>query len=127
MNNLLFLLFISLFIVSCQNTKDNTESNSDNNELQEEQGKEAPDKIMHLQITGMMCEMGCGGTIRKNLKNDLAVTKVEFDFVPNQPQQTCRVYYDSKKHSETAVTNLIEELNDQQFKVSLDSITSTSR
>ncbi len=81
------------------------------------------DKMVEMEISGMSCEMGCGGSIRKALKETGGVHRVQYDFVEGRTKQTAKISFDSKLVNVDQMVKLIEELNDQQFSVGKTSST----
>lgn len=87
------------------------------------------DKMLTLEVKGMTCEMGCGGSIRKELKASGGVARVEFDFIEGEKVQTTKIYFDSDKVNEEEMMEIVTSMNDQQFtaiKVSSEGISTTS-
>jgi len=74
-------------------------------------------RLMTLELKGMSCEMGCGGSIRKELKATGSVARVEFDFVEGKKTQTAKISFDSNKLSEAEMVQIITSMNDKQFTV----------
>lgn len=74
-------------------------------------------RLMTLEIKGMSCEMGCGGSIRKELKATGGVARVEFDFVEGEKTQTAKISFDKNKVKEDEMVKIITSMNDQQFTV----------
>jgi Cu+-exporting ATPase len=74
-------------------------------------------KTIELEIEGMVCEMGCGSSIRKELKNTHAVAQCSFDFKEDRKQNTASISYDSTKITSKKIVAMVEKLNDGQFKV----------
>lgn len=68
-----------------------------------------------LGVTGMVCKMGCGGAIRKELLATNAVEKVEVDFVEDKEAQLITVYYNNSLSSKEKLLKVITEMNDKQF------------
>ncbi len=67
-------------------------------------------------VEGMVCQMGCGGSIRKELKLTGAVERVEVNFVEELKEQVVRVQYDSTKIAIQKITSILNSINDRQFK-----------
>ena len=63
----------------------------------------------------MVCKMGCGGSIRKELLATNAVEKVEVDFVEDKESQLITVYYNNSRSSKEKLLKVINEMNDKQF------------
>jgi Cu+-exporting ATPase len=74
-------------------------------------------KTIELEIEGMVCEMGCGSSIRKELKNTHAVSQCSFDFKEDRKQNSATISFDSTQISSQKIIALIEKLNDRQFNV----------
>ena len=70
-------------------------------------------------VEGMVCQMGCGGSIRKELKMTNAVERVEVNFIEEQKVQVVHVSYDSTLINTTKMTALLNAMNDRQFKAKL--------
>lgn len=73
-------------------------------------------QLMTIQVEGMTCEMGCGGSIRKALKATGAVERVSFDFVEGRKIQQASIYLDSTKVSSDELEKIIRTINEKQFK-----------
>jgi copper chaperone CopZ len=67
-------------------------------------------------VEGMVCQMGCGGSIRKELKLTGAVERVEVIFAEELKEQVVHVQYDSTKISTQKITSILNSINDRQFK-----------
>ena len=86
--------------------------------------KEAPVKVnvnktISLNIEGMVCEMGCGSSIRKALKDTKAVDRCSFDFKDERKVNVATISFDSTTISQDKIVSIISTLNDKQFKVNL--------
>ena len=77
--------------------------------------KETPNTILELDIEGMTCELGCGGSIRVGVKELGGIHRVRFDFKEGQKKQRAYVSYDSKKVDKNQIIEEIEKLNEGQF------------
>ena len=110
MKTALYLLFSLLFLTACNNSTiekkaskiEPTTSNTANTKLA-------------LSVQGMVCKMGCGGSIRKELLATNAVEKVEVDFVEDKEAQLITVYYNNSRSSKEKLLKVINEMNDKQF------------
>lgn len=80
------------------------------------------DRLLTLKIQGMTCEMGCGGSIRKELKATGGVQRVTFDFVEGRAVQTAMVFYDSKRVSDKQLTAIVSTMNEKQFNIKGESV-----
>lgn len=77
--------------------------------------KETPNTVLEVDIEGMTCELGCGGSIRVGVKELGGIHRVRFDFKEGQKKQRAFVSYDSKKVNKNQIIEEIEKLNDGQF------------
>ena len=73
--------------------------------------------LLTLEIEGMTCEMGCGGSIRKELKATGGVQRVKYDFLEGRKVQTATISFDNKKVSSKQMIGIITQMNDKQFTV----------
>ena len=109
-------LSLSLFLVAAcaekdQNHEQNSEETSENNVVV------TANKKLTLDIDGMVCKMGCGGAIRKELKATGAVSHVDFDFDEERTTNFATVYFDSELTNTSKIVKLITTINDGQFTV----------
>jgi len=83
--------------------------------------KEIPTVKSNAKITfdvaGMVCKMGCGGAIRKELIHAGGVERVQVDFVKEAKSQAITVHYDSTLTDIIQLKKRIEQTNDGQFTV----------
>ena len=77
--------------------------------------------VLTMEVEGMTCEMGCGGSIRKELKATGGVERVKFDFVEGAEKQKTYVYFDEAKVSEKDLKEIITTMNEKQFTISSSS------
>lgn len=61
--------------------------------------------------------MGCGGRIRKALKETCAVERVEVNYKETLEEQTIKVYYNKAKISPQQMLHILANVNDKQFTV----------
>lgn len=108
-------LFVSLlfFVSACSTDASNpTDEANVNNEAEV-----VPDRLLTMQIDGMVCEMGCGGSIRKELNKLAGVSAVEFSFEEERKTNTAKISFDKDKTTVDAIVKAISALNDGQFKI----------
>jgi periplasmic mercuric ion binding protein len=70
-----------------------------------------------FNVEGLVCKMGCGGAIRKNLLQAGGVERVEVDFVEEAKSQGITVHFDSTLTNVSQLKKRIEQTNDGQFTV----------
>jgi copper chaperone CopZ len=63
--------------------------------------------------------MGCGGSIRKALKETCAVDQVAVRYIDTLEEQTIVVNYDRKKIAPEQIISVLSKINDKQFEVRL--------
>jgi copper chaperone CopZ len=114
MNRSVFVLgFVGAILFSCS-----TETAEVSNETKTENVAQViPNKILSVEIEGMVCKMGCGGSIRKGLNETGSVSAVEFDFVDDREKNTAEIAFDSNSISSEEIVQAISKLNDGQFTV----------
>lgn len=113
-------LFISLVVVfsACNSTPETIV-------LRREKGQKTlktkviGTKKMTTEIEGMTCEMGCGGSIRKALKETGGVERVQYDFVEGRKKQVALITYDAAKIDAQKMLQLIQTINEKQFTAKL--------
>ena len=99
-------------------------SNNNKSEKKAELKKEV-NQVVHanaqldLEVEGMVCQMGCGGSMRKELKKTGAVERVEVNFIEGKDIQLVQVSYDSMLISPSKITTILNTINDQQFSAKL--------
>lgn len=76
-----------------------------------------PNRKLTLEIDGMVCEMGCGGSIRKELTATGAVSRCSFDFKGENVSSSATIEFDKDKITADQIAALIKKLNDGQFSV----------
>lgn len=77
-----------------------------------------PNHILTMEVSGMSCEMACGGAIREGLIETGAVARVQYiDFDMDQETNIAKVYFDDSKISEENIIEIVSTLNKKQFTV----------
>ncbi len=110
MKTSIYLLFSLLFLAACNNSTIDKKASTNVPAT----AKIANTKLA-LSVQGMVCKMGCGGSIRKELLATNAVEKVEVDFVEEKESQLITVYYNNLISSKEKLLKVINEMNDKQF------------
>ncbi len=72
---------------------------------------------VELGVKGMVCQMGCGGSIRKALKETCAVDRVEVNYIDSLEEQIIKVSYDRQKIAPEQMVGVLSKINDKQFTV----------
>lgn len=106
------LFFVSLFLFSCSST---TKTKQLKSEIKAE--KVVSNEILVAEVEGMVCKMGCGGSIRKELIQTNAVSKVDIEYEDGAKKQTIKIHYDNKLITQSEIVRKLEKINKGQFKV----------
>lgn len=79
--------------------------------------KSIPNSISEFNVTGMVCQHGCGGSIRKGLFEKEMATQVDVTFDEQTGLGNIAVYHNNIGVTTDQIKELIEDLNDGQFEV----------
>ncbi len=87
----------------------------------ENTGEQLPDvkadRLLVVDLEGMVCEKGCGGSIRAELYASNAVKEVSFDFDEERTVDVAKVAYDRNKITADKIVAIIAAANEGQFNV----------
>ena len=72
---------------------------------------------LNLGVKGMVCKMGCGGSIRKALKETCAVEQVDVSYIDSLEEQSITVFYDRNKIAPEQMISVLNTINEKQFEV----------
>lgn len=113
------ILFISVlaFGMSACSTDPSAQQEGQAVETENLHTKVNPDQVLSIEIDGMVCKMGCGGSIRKELYASEGVSECEFDFQEDRKTNTAKVFFDSDAISSEEILSIISKINDSQFTV----------
>ena len=125
--NLIIVGVLSVALFACESAKEpaedapKTENNkksvtpdtSDDFEVAEVDAN----RVLTLDLEGMVCSMGCGGSIRKELNATGAVANCEFDFEFERDVDVAIIQFDKNKITVDEIVAIVAEINDGQFKV----------
>lgn len=78
--------------------------------------------VAEFEVEGMVCEMGCGATLRKGLYETGFISEVKVDYDEENPSNAIKVYFDNKNITTDKMEEIIESLNENQFKANLISV-----
>jgi Cu+-exporting ATPase len=115
MKRIFLLVTIGLILTACS-----SEVQMDSNQTQDKLSNAelvVPNRLLTVEIEGMVCEMGCGGSIRKDLKAAGGVSDVTFDYKEDRNTNFVAVTYDSQRITEQEMIERLSNLNDGQFTV----------
>lgn len=113
MKQLAFFVMIIFAVAACS-----TEVEETNGQQEESvQTDVVPDRMLTMEVEGMVCEMGCGSSIRKELINLGGVSAVEFDFEEERASNTAKIAFDKDKVSVDEIVKAVSSINKGQFSV----------
>lgn len=127
MKNFSILFASALIIGACSSEPEKIHLRTEKGPRNENGKHVDANSMMTVEIQGMTCEMGCGGSIRKELKGTGAVARVQFDFEEGRKKQTAMVSYDSSKITAAEMIRLITTMNDKQFSVDKNTVEPISK
>jgi len=109
-----YSLFFALALMACSSNPEVVHLRTEKAE-KKAVVKVEPSKTFSADISGMTCEMGCGGSIRTKLKGTGAVSRVQFDFVEGRKTQGMTVFFDGSKITQKQLMDILLTMNEQQF------------
>lgn len=83
------------------------------------EGEQSGQRIATFEIEGMVCEMGCGASLRKGLYTTYAVDEVKVEYEEQRKENLIHVYYQGGKTNPESMQSIIEGLNEGQFTAKL--------
>ena len=102
MKNLILLSLLASFaFFSCSDNEEDTKS---------------ANAVAEFEIDGMVCEMGCGASLRKGLYETGFVSEVEVNYAEENPTNSIKIYFNKESLSTDEMKEVIESLNENQFK-----------
>lgn len=119
MRNIFFGIGLVSILVACSSsTTDATVAVADKDDAPKEViANVVPNRMLTVDIDGMVCQMGCGSSIRKELKATNGVGDCSFDFEDGRPTNTATIEFDKEVITADEITTIISEINDGQFTV----------
>lgn len=111
------LLYLSVCVALAAGCASTGEGEHSANETKVDQAAVMPNHKLTVEIGGMVCEMGCGGSIRKELYALGGVSSVDFDFEEEREMNVATVSYDDNKVDIEKIVEVLSHMNDGQFTV----------
>ena len=117
MKNFMFVFAISVALSACSNDVKLVKNLT--NELEKESGiaEITANRILTMEVEGMVCKMGCGGSIRKGLMAANGISEVKFDFEDDRISNIAVISFDKSSITADEMIKIVTELNDGQFNV----------
>jgi|TARA_B110000879_G_scaffold44624_1_gene63091 hypothetical protein len=76
-----------------------------------------PNRVLTMELDGMVCSMGCGGSIRKELNATGAIADCDFDFEDERTMDVATIQFDKNKITADEIVKIVSEINDGQFSI----------
>lgn len=116
---------LSLSLVACEAAVDSTSKDQAKTEKKTEKKKEKeepkiavePNRVLTMELDGMVCSMGCGGSIRKELNATGAIADCDFDFEDERTTDVATIQFDKDKITADEIVKIVSEINDGQFSI----------
>ena len=122
--NLIVVGVLSLGLFACESAKEPVEDTpkTENNKKpdtpdEEELAEVDANRVLTLELEGMVCSMGCGGSIRKELNATGAVANCDFDFENERAVDVAVIQFDKNKITVDEIIAIVARINDGQFTV----------
>ena len=118
MKNLFLVLSVALFSIatSCS-SEAKTDAKVTPDVEKTADAKPVANQQMTIEVMGMVCEKGCGGSIRKEMKATNGVTKTSFDFEDEREVNVATIDFDDSKITEEEIILALTTMNEHQFTV----------
>lgn len=75
------------------------------------------DRLLVVELKGMMCEKGCGSSIRSRLYASEAVESVSFEFDEKNPVDVAKIAFDRSKISADEIVEIIGSMEKGKYEV----------
>lgn len=115
MKKIVFVLTTGILLSACSSEQEKV--NTETIEAKTTDVVVNPNQLLAMEIDGMVCQMGCGGAIRKGLKDTKGVASVEFDFEEERKTNVAKIAYDKSIVSSEELITVVSKLNEGQFLV----------
>lgn len=112
----MYIIFTSvtlLAVSACDSNVKTTQPNA----VQESKKSVVANKVLSVELDGMVCEKGCGSSIRKELKATGGVTECSFDFEDGRKVNTASIQFNKDEITADEIVNIINTMNEKQFHV----------
>lgn len=112
----MYIIFTSVTLLAasaCDSSVKTTKPSA----VQETKKSVLANKVLTLELDGMVCEKGCGSSIRKELKATGGVTECAFDFAEERKINTAIIQFNKDEITADEIVNIINTMNEKQFHV----------
>lgn len=114
------IAILSTSLVACESVNEPNEDGkplTEKNDVAEVKIVVESNRILTMELDGMVCSMGCGGSIRKELNATGAIADCDFDFEDERTTDIATIQFDKNKITADEIVKIISEMNDGQFSV----------
>ena len=115
MKKIVFVLTTGILLSACSSEQEKV--NTETIEAKTTDVVVNPNQLLTMEIDGMVCQMGCGGSIRKEMLKTEAVESCEFDFEEERKTNVAKIAYDKSIVSSEELITVVSKLNEGQFLV----------
>jgi copper chaperone CopZ len=115
----LFILLVS--IIACKSNSENQEKPANSSTEQANEKTVVSNYVATFAVDGMMCQKGCGATIRGGLYKTGGVSDVVVNFEEEGSSNEINVFYDASKTNTDEMVKVISELADNRYSADLKS------
>lgn len=112
----MFVCASALVLTACSTDTTVAENSAPEVKVEEKVAVNA-NRVLTMEVEGMVCKMGCGGSIRKGLKGTDGVADVKFDFEEDRAIDIATISFDKNIVTVDEMIKIVSEMNDGQFKV----------
>jgi copper chaperone CopZ len=113
----IFFALLTFSFLACNNPE-TSESNTSDYELNVKSVSSETDKsVANISIDGMMCEMACGGKIRKELSQIEGVKLAEIEFHEGEPLDVAVVEFDPAVTDASKLATCVNGIADGLYSV----------
>ncbi len=116
MKNFMFVFAVALVFTACSDENKVAESSTTEVNVEQKIAVNA-NRVLTMEVEGMVCKMGCGGSIRKGLNATDGVAEVKFDFEEDRAIDVATISFDKNIVTVDEMIKIVSEMNDGQFRV----------
>ncbi|MCH2228987.1 MAG: hypothetical protein MK105_01490 [Crocinitomicaceae bacterium] len=116
MKNFMFVFAVAIVFTACSDKNKVVESSTTEVNVEKKIPVNA-NRLLTMEVEGMVCKMGCGGSIRKSLNATHGVAEVKFDFEEDRVIDVATISFDKNIVTVDEMIKIVSEMNDGQFRV----------
>ena len=112
----MFVFAVAIVFTACSDKNKVVESSTTEVNVEKKIPVNA-NRLLTMEVEGMVCKMGCGGSIRKSLNATHGVAEVKFDFEEDRVIDVATISFDKNIVTVDEMIKIVSEMNDGQFRV----------